>query len=146
VDVNAMTGDGVKLGSNVTLENSWIHDNKPAPGSHFDGAQMFTGVTDLAVVDNRILVDDKSTSAIFLAPDLGPSTNGPVRVERNWLAGGQYTMYCVDGSDGKYVVKNITVADNTFEPTAATGQPVNVNVPVDWRNNTIAGTGEIVEP
>lgn len=145
VNIHGDTGDGVKLGSNTTLQDSWIHDLTPAAGAHSDGGQMQSGVTNLVVRHNTI--DMASTgnanSALFMAPDLGPSTSGPVLVENNYLSGGNYTVYVVDGNNGQYYVSNITVRNNVFGSSGF--GPADVNVPVTWSGNTLAN-GSVVNP
>jgi len=144
VDIHGTTGDGVKVGSDVTLEDSWIHDLTPARGAHADGVQMQSGVRNLVVRHNRIDVSaaGSANSAIFLAPDLGPSAPGPVLVVQNYLDGGGYTLFCVDGADGRYVVDDITIRDNTFGGGAEYGA-ARVNVPVTWSGNVYAGGGSV---
>lgn len=143
VNIHGMTGDGVKLGSDVLLENSWIHDLTPAPGAHADGGQMQDGVRNLVVRGNRIDVSTEVNSALFLAPDFGPSTNGPVTIESNYLSGGGFTLYVVDGSNGRYVVGNITVRDNVFG--ASKFGSIHANVPVTWSGN-VSSTGLPIQP
>jgi hypothetical protein len=145
VDLHGMAEDGVKLGSNVTLESSWIHDLTPEPGAHADGAQMQTGVRNVIVRNNVIdaTVDGGpgGNSAIFLAPDLGPSTEGPVLVRDNYLDGGNYVLYCVDGADGQYTVGNVTIRSNRFGRNFRDG-PASVNVPIAEAANVWADTAE----
>jgi hypothetical protein len=137
VDIHGTTGDGVKLGSNVLLQDSWIHDMTPSASAHADGAQMQSGERNVTIRHNRIdmTAARSANSALFLAPDLGPSTDGPVLVEGNYLDGGNYTVYCVDGDDGAYVVGNITFRNNVFGRGARYGI-ARVNVPVTWSGNT----------
>ncbi len=141
VDIHSMTGDGVKLGSNVTLQDSWIHDLTPASGAHADGAQLQSGEKNVVVKHN--VIDLASTpnanAALFIAPDLGPSTDGPLTITDNWLDGGNYTVYCVDGNNGQYFVKNITISDNRFGRHAQYG-PSRINVPVTQSGNVWADT------
>lgn len=137
VNIHSVTGDGVKLGSGVVLRDSWIHDLTPAPGAHADGAQMQDGVTNLVVAGNTIEPGDAANSAIFLAPDLGPSTNGPVTISDNWLDDGGFTLFCVDGANGRYVVGNITISGNRFGSNAGYG-PVRITVPVTFTGNVDA--------
>jgi hypothetical protein len=146
VNVHGMSEDGVKLGNNVTLTDSWIHGMTPGPGAHADGGQMQGGSTDVMVSHNVIDMASGSAmgnAALFLAPDLGPSSNGPVMVKDNWLNGGNYTLYCVDGNNGQYVVKNISILSNRFGPDRNYG-PVQVTVPVTARGNVFDTTGEPV--
>lgn len=137
VNIHSVTGDGVKLGSGVTLRSSWIHDLTPAPGAHADGAQMQDGVTGLVVADNAIEPGDAANSAIFLAPDLGPTTNGPVTITGNWLDGGGYALFCLDGANGRYVVRNITISGNRFGSTSGYGA-ARITVPVTFVGNVDA--------
>jgi hypothetical protein len=142
VNVHSTTGDGVKLGSSTTLQDSWIHDLTPAAGAHSDGMQVQSGVTNLVVRHN--VVDLGSTpnanSALFMAPDLGPSSVGPALFEGNYFNGGNFVVFCVDGNNGQYFIQNITFKDNTFGRQFQYG-PKNINVPVTWTNNTWADTG-----
>lgn len=139
VDIFGTTSDGVKIGSYTALEDSWIHDLRPVRGAHADGVQMQSGVRNATVVRNNIDVSTSdSNAAIFLAPDLGPSSSGPVLVEGNFLDGGNYSLYCVDGADGKYAVGNITIRNNYFGSHFTYG-PVRVNVPVNWTGNVRVG-------
>jgi len=142
VNIHGTYGDGVKLGSNVTLQDSWIHDLTPAAEAHADGGQMQSGVTNLVVRHNTIdLASTKSAnSALFIAPSLGPSSVGPVTIIDNWLDGGNFTVFIVDGDDGRYYVENITLSENRFGRHARYG-PLRVNVPAITSNNVWADTG-----
>jgi hypothetical protein len=137
VNIHSVTGDGVKLGSDVTLQSSWIHDLTPGPGAHADGAQMQDGVTNLVVAGNAIEVSDADNSALFLSPDLGPSTDGPVTVTGNWLDGGGFTLFCVEGDGGAYTVRNIAITNNRFGSSWGYG-PVRITVPVTFTGNVDA--------
>ena len=81
-------------------------------------------------------------SALFIAPDLGPSTSGPILVEGNYLNGGGFTLFCVDGSNGKYLIGNITIRNNVFGPGAKYGS-ARVNVPVTWTNNSASNGSQL---
>jgi hypothetical protein len=142
VNIHSNTGDGVKLGTNTTLQDSWIHDMTPGPGAHSDGGQMQDGITNLVVRHNRIDmgVGTGYNSALFICPDFGPSTAGPVLIENNYLSGGGFTIYVVDGNNGQYFVSNITVRNNVFGRSAQYAA-ARVNVPVTWTGNTYADTG-----
>ncbi|WP_309135080.1 DUF4082 domain-containing protein [Cellulomonas sp.] len=145
VNVHSTTGDGVKLGSNTTLQDSWIHDLTPGPGAHADGGQVQDGIRNLVVRNNTIDVSSttKANAALFIAPDFGPTTDGPVLVEGNYLNGGGFTVFVVDGNNGQYVIRNITFRNNTFGRTAQYGQ-ARINVPVTWTNNVFADNGAAV--
>jgi hypothetical protein len=148
IDLHDVSDDGVKLGSNVVLEDSWIHDLTPAADAHADGGQMQGGSRNLVVRGNVIDVTSRGGSlgnaALFLAPDLGPSSDGPVVIADNWLNGGNYTLYCVDGNNGEFYVRNIAITGNRFGRDFNYG-PATVNVPVHQDGNVYDDTGEPVQ-
>ncbi|WP_020662865.1 hypothetical protein [Amycolatopsis benzoatilytica] len=97
VDISGMTHDGVKLGNNVRLTDSWIHDFAPAPGAHADGAQSDHLAGSILVAGNVIDPGkaEEITSAIILSssPDPTPAVAGPVVIRDNELGGGANTLY-----------------------------------------------------
>lgn len=97
VDISGMTHDGVKLGNNVRLTDSWIHDFASEKGAHADGAQSDHLAGSILVAGNVIDPgqDDEITSAIILSssPDPTPSVGGPVVIRDNVLGGGANTLY-----------------------------------------------------
>jgi len=133
--VHGQCGDGLKLGSGTLVEDCVIDGLRPAAGAHADGGQVQSGVTNLIVRRSTFDVSAcDGNAALFIAPDLGPSTPGPVLVEGNTLLGGNYALYCVDGNNGQYLVGGITIRGNTLGK--ATYGTHNVNVPiVDWSGN-----------
>jgi len=141
LNVHNLPDDGFKLGSNVLLQDSWIHDFSPEPGAHADGAQMQNGVVNTSIIHNYI--DIAGNAALFLAPDLGPSTSGPLTIKDNILGGGNYTIYVVDGNNGQYFVGNIAVTGNRFLRNSRYG-PTRVNVATTWANNTWMDNGGII--
>ena len=76
-----------------------------------------------------------ANAALFIAPDLGPSSPGPLLIENNYLNGGNFTVYIVDGNNGQYFLGNITLRNNTFGRGAKYGA-TRINVPVTMTNNT----------
>jgi hypothetical protein len=142
VEIRGSYGDGVKFGSNVTLQDSWIHDLAPASGAHADGGQMQSGLTNLVIRHNVIDLGStpRANAALFLAPDQGPSTNGPVTVDNNQLNGGNYIVYSVDGNNGQYIVKNMSFTNNRFGSTFTYGRS-RVNVPITQSGNVIDSSG-----
>lgn len=142
VEIRGTYGDGVKLGSNVLLVDSWIHDLAPASGAHSDGGQVQSGVTNTTVRHNVIDLGStpQANAALFLAPDLGPSTNGPLTIDGNKLNGGNYILFCVDGNNGQYHIKNIGITNNRFGNTFQYGR-ARVNEPVTQAGNVVDSTG-----
>jgi hypothetical protein len=142
VEVRGTYGDGVKLGSNVTLQDSWIHDLAPASGAHADGGQVQGGISNTVIRHNVIDLGSsaRANAALFIAPDLGPNSNGPLTIDGNKLNGGNFVMYCVDGNNGQYLIKNITITNNRFGAKFTYGRS-NVNVPITQSGNVIDATG-----
>lgn len=119
VNIHSVSQDGVKLGSEVTLQDSYLHDFLPEKGAHVDGAQMESGATNVLIRHNYIDPSNEAgflgNSAIFLSPTLGPSSIGPVIVEQNLLGGGNFTIFNVDGDYGKFFVSGIQIKDNRIK-------------------------------
>lgn len=147
-NIHDFHGDGMKLHSNVTVENSWIHDAKPENGQHADGMQLQDALSDVTIRHNTITpgtsTGDGVNSAVFIKDDLGPGNGpGPVVVDDNLLGGGGYTLYVYKGSTG-LVQGGVTVTNNRFLRDAEYG-PVAVNIPVDsWSGNVYDDDGAAV--
>ena len=141
-DISGMPSDGLKIGSNVLIEKNWLHDFRPVSGAHGDGAQIQDGVTNVIIRGNHIDCGTGTgfNAALFLCPDFGPNTNGPLMVEDNLLGGGGFTMYCVDGGNGKYRISNITIRNNKFKRNCAIA-PSSINVAITKSNNVYADNG-----
>lgn len=144
VDIHDITFDGMKIGSNVRLQDSWVHNPRPSSDAHWDGGQVQAGVANTVIQGNNIDASGADTnSALFLTPDLGPSTSGPLTVTGNWLNGGNFTLCILDGANGKYYISDIAVTNNRFGRGGYYG-PANVNVPVTWTGNVWDDTGATV--
>lgn len=149
VEIVGMTGDGIKLGSDVLIADSWIHGFNPAEGAHCDGMQMQSGERGVTVRHNTIEMFNESTgsngnSAVFIAPDLGPDSDGPVVVTQNLLDGGNYSVFILDGRHGQYHVHNVSLTDNRFGRHSRYG-PLRISVPAAISGNTWADTGGLIE-
>jgi hypothetical protein len=142
VEVTGTFGDGVKLGSNVLLQDSWIHDLKPSASAHADGGQVQYGVRNTVVRHNVIDLGStpRANAALFLAPDQGPSTDGPLVIDGNKLNGGNRIISVLDGDYGKYFIRNISVTNNRLGDKFTYGRS-SVNVPITQSGNVIDSTG-----
>lgn len=144
VDIHDTTFDGMKISSNVRLQDSWVHDARPSSDAHWDGGQVQNGVVNTVIDGNVIDATGSNTNtALFLTPDLGPSTNGPLTITDNWLDGGNFTVSILDGDNGRYYIDNISVKNNRFGHGGRYG-PAYVNVPVTWSGNVYDDTGKTV--
>jgi parallel beta-helix repeat protein len=91
--------DGIYLAgsSKIDIENNYIHDLQSRwDGPHFDGIATDGGISDVLIRGNTVINPHPQTSAIMLSNYFGPVSG--VRVERNRLIGGGYTVY----SDGQF--------------------------------------------
>jgi hypothetical protein len=140
VEVTKANDDGFKIGNDVTIQDSWCHDLVVVPGAHSDCGQVQSGIRNAFVRRNWFDVGSgDGNAALFLAPDLGPTTAGPLVVENNVLGGGNFTVQCVDGGDGKYLITDITIRNNSFLPNSRFG-PLRVNVKAVISGNTMKDT------
>jgi hypothetical protein len=85
------TVDGVKLGDNVTVEDSFIHDLAMFNDSHNDGMQSL-GSDNVVIRHNTVVVTGGATSAIMLSTGSASSMKNIV-IDANLLGGGAYTVY-----------------------------------------------------
>ena len=94
--------NGLDVGTNVTIRDSYIHDLAAGATFHNDGMQG-ANPTNLTVEHNTIYGID--TSAI----GFNSSASGSVVIKNNLLAGGAYTLYCPKGA-----IPNFQVIGNHF--------------------------------
>jgi Right handed beta helix region len=142
VEITHALDDGFKIGSNVTIQDSWCHDMTPEPGAHADCGQIQSGEKNITIRHNWFDIGTgDGNSALFMAPDLGPSSPGPLTVENNTLGGGNFTLQCVDGANGTYYISGITIRNNQFLNNARYG-PMRINVPATITGNTSMVTGD----
>jgi hypothetical protein len=94
--------NGLSIGRNVTLQDSYIHDLVNIGDNHADGIQMTDGSTGVIIQHNRIYATN-GTSAI-ISPS--QSTLGTI-IRDNLFAGGAYALYCRQrGPGGQQIVNN----------------------------------------
>ncbi|HLG92276.1 MAG TPA: hypothetical protein VKY15_04760 [Acidimicrobiales bacterium] len=111
--------DGVHMGNYDTLRDSYVSTSPQylCCSNHADGVQWVNGTIDAVVDHNTILMPNGrqgGNSAIFLSPDLGPTSPGPVSITNNWLGGGNFTVYIVQGDGTQYTQFGVTFADNVL--------------------------------
>lgn len=144
LDVSATTDDGFKIGSNVSIVDSWCHDLATAPGAHADCGQVQSGISNVVIRGNWFDPGNKgANAALFIAPDLGPSGSGPLLVEGNVFGGGNYSLFCVDGDNRRYYISGITLRNNRFLRNSNYG-PIRVNVQALVSGNTWRDTGAAI--
>jgi hypothetical protein len=111
------TVDGLKLGDNVTVQDSYIHDLIVTSASHNDGMQSL-GSDNVKILHNTILVANGATSAIILSTGSAQSIKH-VLIDNNQLGGGAYTVYggYQSGTDVLSRVTDIVISNNHFSTT-----------------------------
>lgn len=137
LDLHDSDGDGVKvLGSNVVVEHSWFHDLGRGVDAHADGIQsQSTTAANVVMRWNNCDMparewtpeDPYNSNACWLGP------GADVRIDGNWLNGGNYTIYCGPGihltanrfgRDYRYGPVTGTCPTNTGNVWDDTGQPL----------------------
>jgi len=108
------TVDGGKLGDNVTIQDSYIHDLDITNDSHNDGFQSL-GSNGVRIVHNTIIVKSGSTSAIILSTGSADAMRN-ITIDSNLLGGGAYTVYggYARGVDVLSRVSGIVISNNKF--------------------------------
>jgi len=101
--------NGLNVGGNVTLEDSYIHDLFDGNGAHTDGAQFNQGASNITFRHNTIISPAPGgTSAIIMWDESDPQ-NTNVLITGNLLAGGTYTLYCPRNNSS-----NVNIVGNRF--------------------------------
>jgi hypothetical protein len=145
VEVTQANDDGFKIGDNVTIQGSYCHDMVVEAGAHADCGQVQSGVENVLIRGNWFDVGSTGgNAALFMAPDLGPSSAGPLVVENNVLGGGNFVLQCVDGNNGQYFIASITIRNNQFLRNSNYG-PMRVNVPITSGGNIYKDNGQSAE-
>jgi hypothetical protein len=101
--------NGLNVGGNVTLTDSYIHDLFDGNGAHTDGAQFNQGASNITFRHNTIISPAPGgTSAIIMWDESDPQ-NTNVLITGNLLAGGTYTLYCPRNNSS-----NVKIIGNRF--------------------------------
>ncbi len=105
--------DGLKVASDVVVEDSYIHDQRKITGSHNDGIQCVGG-SNVLIIGNTIEGPfQQSTSAIIAQTNNAPIDN--FVITHNYLSGGSFTVYLKDKGTGFGPPTNSAITYNTFE-------------------------------
>lgn len=103
--------DGLRVGSQTVVEDSYIHDQRYTAGAHNDGAQSIGG-TGIRMTGNRIEGPyQEQTSALLLHANFVPLRD--VHLEGNLLSGGTYTLNIKQRGDNP-VPDNVAIIDNVW--------------------------------
>lgn len=129
--------NGLNVGGNVSMVDSWIHDMETDDGAHTDGAQINQGATNVVIRHNTIVVPTPgATSAIISWNEASPQQQQVV-IDGNLLSGGTYVLYCPrEGASDTRVVNNRFADPEYGYSERCTGSHVSV-----WAGNVIDSTG-----
>jgi hypothetical protein len=108
--------NGYDINKDFTVQDSYIHDLYQSSEAHSDGAQVSDGGSNIKFLHNRIYAGGNyngtvvnGTSAIITPrASVGGASN--VTIDGNLMAGGAYTLYCVQSGKGT----NFVVTNNRF--------------------------------
>jgi hypothetical protein len=119
--------DGMKLGSNSTLECSYVHDlvsfasdpNQNGGATHNDAIQILSGTT-IHIVGNQLIAAMNQNSAIQITEDFGVVSD--VHIESNWADGGGCTFNF--SHKGQASLGNLHTKGNRFGRNSFYGCPI----------------------
>jgi hypothetical protein len=128
--------DGPRLGSNVVIENSWIHHLRRVSGSHNDVLQT-TGASNIVIRGNSLESYNPDTKDPFNACLMIGSTTGPkvenLTFEGNFCNGGNYSI----GIRTDLNAANIRFRNNVFGRNFRFGVVAHPNHPgITWEKSS----------
>lgn len=143
--------EGPRVGSNVTIEDSYIHhlircQNTNNASCHVDAMQSTHG-SNIVIRHNTILAynpdhNDPMNASYIIKSDFGDINN--VLVEKNLMNGGNYTIYVYNGNN--YTTRNVTVRDNYFGTNYRYGtHAIHASTNTVWQNNRSIN-GNLIAP
>lgn len=149
IDVSRVVDTSLVFGDNVTIEDSWFHDNAyftpwpsaPDNRTHSDSLQIQGGRN--IVVRNNVF-EGAHNSAMMLTQDRSPIAD--VQVTGNWLSGGLVCTVNLSEKD-KAPMTGVVLKDNRFGPDVGDNRCAVIAAPtttVGMSNNVFVDTGEVV--
>ncbi len=114
LEVHEGGGDAFKAHGDALIEDCWIHHLGMGPGAHADGDQSLVGMN-ITIRHNNIdmpvdIPGHESNSALSISAFYGPAGN--ILIEKNWLNGGNYTLFLTNDAYGP--MTNVRLIDNRF--------------------------------
>ena len=130
-------GAAVKLGSNVVIQDSYVHDIASTSDSH-NGGFPSDGGAGITVRHNTVLMNSENGYAIAIYNQIpAGEVVRDVTIDNNLLAGGNYVLYC--GAPGQ-IAPNLRVTNNRFSTLLYSrggfyGSTANCDGAAAWSNN-----------
>ena len=108
------TCDGARVGNNVLIEDSWIHDMVRQGTLHCDAVQSTEG-SNITVRHNSLdptntATGDFNNAAVMLGTETGTRRLDGALFEGNWLGGGNYSV----NVRGDATLTDVTFRDNRY--------------------------------
>jgi hypothetical protein len=103
--------NGLDVGTNASLVDSWIHDMETDNGAHTDGVQIGEGSKNLIFRHNTIAMAAPGATSAIISWDEGGTQQQNVAIDGNLLSGGTYTLYCP-----RQGTSDTRVTNNRFGP------------------------------
>ena len=133
VNIHGST-DGPRLGSNTTVEDSFIHNLSHLPGTHNDTLQTIGG-TNIVVRHNTLLAynpqtDDPNNGVIQTGRLHTPLVN--MVVDDNYMDGGSFTVRGGSGPRDRDMIHGYVFRNNTFGHDCGYGPVDGIDPPVTW--------------
>jgi len=150
LDISRVVDSFKIIGGNVSLTNSWLHDNahfSPDPNqsdnqTHDDGIQV-TGGKNIAISGNTI--EGAHNSALMIGQG---KTVANVTISNNWLGGGGCTVNVTQSGVGT-PIQEMAIKNNQFGPgNYGTACPMRLpnSSPISLSANVWATTGKTATP
>lgn len=113
VDVHGFN-DGIRMGSDLVIENSWVHDMTRQGALHPDAIQGISA-QDVVIRNNTLdptnrTTGDPGNAAIQLGSETGTKVSRNVRIEGNFLDGGNVSL----NVSGSITAENVVIRTNRF--------------------------------
>lgn len=125
--------NGLDVGGNVSLVDSWIHDMVTCCGAHTDGAQINQGATNITIRHNTIIIPAPGGTSAIISWDENDPQQQNVAIDANLLSGGTYTLYCPrQGPSDTRVTNNRFAAYQYGSTNSCVGNHVSV-----WSGNVL---------
>lgn len=116
--------DGARLGSDVVIEDSWIHDMARVGTLHSDAVQTTSG-TNVVIRRNTLDVNTYAkgrhgNAALMIGSELGTREVRDFLVENNYITGGGFSI----NVRGDINASNLVIKNNVFGTDALFGQAI----------------------